>query len=1167
MKKEIPKAYNPQEVEDKIYKKWEESGKFDPDNLELPEDAEKFSISMPPPNATGFLHLGHASMLTYQDLMIRYNRMQGKKALWLPGTDHASIATQTKVEKIIAKEGKTKYDLGREKFLERINEYVENSKNTIKNQTRKMGSSCDWSRERYTLDDGLSRAVREVFTKMYNDGLIYRGDRIVNWCPRCESTLADDEVEHKDQKGKFYYFKYNKDFPITIATTRPETKLGDTAIAVNPKDKRYKKYIGQIFEIDLGNGTHKIKVIADRGIDMEFGTGAIGVTPAHSMIDWEIAEKNDLEKIKVIGEDGKMNVGAGKDYAGLTALKARKKFVKYLQKNDLIEKVEEVDQSLSICYRCDTPIEPLPSKQWFVAVDKKITIEGNKYFQNKSLKDVSLEVVRNREIKIIPERFEKTYYNWMENLHDWCISRQLWFGHRIPVYYKLKVDKVHKVESQEIYIGGKLPENDYKIANVFGSNISSGNIAGVVDKEFKENEMPEIAKEIGASESVFVLKSKNSNYDAEFRFFSKIGEETPLCGHALLAGATSFDKSDLKIKTLAGDIVVQKEDNKIFFQTDKSIRIKSNFSEELPFEFLGIEKEEFELLGIFSIGVPKLIVRIKDIETLRKVNPDFENLKKWNKEKNFSGYCLFVEDKKNKNLVFVRQFNPFLGINEDEATAVAAGALAAFFDNDFIVKQGTENFENEIYVRYKDDKILIGGNVFLKNSEWTQDFDTLDTWFSSGIWTFSTLLDQDHEKYKTFEEWVAGSPDLKKFHPTSVMETGYDILFFWIARMILMTTYTLDEVPFENVYLHGMVRDKQGKKMSKSLGNGIDPATMIEKYGTDALRLSMIIGSSPGNDIKMYEEKIEGYRNFVNKLWNVSRYIILSQKSKVKSQKSEIDYDNLTLADKWILEELDNLIYIVNNSLENYQFSSALEVGDGIRDFMWNKFADWYLEVSKVQEKNDAVLIYVLETLLKLCHPFIPFVTERIWEEMDKNSLLMVEKWPEDKKRCLELIQVNVDFDLLQGIISEIRRIKNENKISLKEKVDVVINSETRKDLTKADFDVIEKNKNIIEKLAGVKSLEFEVGVKKIEGWIHFDHKVSVYVNIGDLIDTEKEIEKTKKEIENIEKYITQIRKKLGNDNFVASAPREIVEKEREKHQESTIKLEKLKGKLELLDN
>ncbi len=910
---EIPKAYNPQEVEDEIYKKWEESGMFNPDNLSLPKDKKedkenRFVISMPPPNATGVLHLGHASMLAYQDLMIRYNRMKGKKTLWLPGTDHAAIATQTKVEKIIAKEGKTKYDLGREKFLERVEEYIESSRSTIKNQTKKMGSSCDWSRERYTLDDGLSRAVREVFVKMYNDGLIYRGDRIVNWCPRCESTLADDEVEHKDQKANLYYFKYSKDFPITIATTRPETKLGDTAVAVNSKDERYKKYIGQVFEIDLGNGVHKIKIIADREVDVDFGTGALGVTPAHSAIDWEMAQKNNLPIIKIIGEDGKINANAGKEYEGLTVLEAREKFVKYLEKNNLIEKVEEVDQSLSICYRCDTPIEPLPSKQWFVAVDKKITIEGNEYFQNKSLKDVALEVVRNKDIKIIPERFEKTYFNWMENLHDWCVSRQLWFGHRIPVYYKLKVCKVHKVESQDL-----------------------------------------------KNEEVYV------------------GVEAP------------------------------------------------------------------------------------------------------------------------------------------------------------------------------------------KGDGWSQDSDTLDTWFSSGLWTFSTLLNQEHRKYKTFEEWVANSPDLKKFHPTSVMETGYDILFFWVARMILMTTYTLGEVPFENVYLHGMVRDKQGRKMSKSLGNGIDPVEMIEKYGTDALRLSMIVGSSPGNDLRIYEEKIEGYRNFVNKLWNVSRFVICN----LKLETGKLETGKLTLADKWILEHLENLKYVVNNSLENYQFSYAIDSDEGIRTFMWDKFADWYLEISKIQGKNDAVLIYVLETLLKLCHPFIPFITEQIWQEMGKEKLLMVEEWPEGKDG-MESTQISVNFGIIQEIIKGIRSIKNENGIALKEKVEVIINITTGS-LNPEEADAIEKNINIIESLAGLKDLKITSDIKKPEGWIQFDYVVSVYVNIGGSINKEREAEKTKKEIEELKRYVVQISAKLSNKQFVANAPAEIVNKEKEKLKESGEKLEKLEEKLKSL--
>ena len=913
---EIPKAYNSREVEDKIYQKWEESGCFNPDNLNLPKNAKSFVISMPPPNATGVLHLGHASMLAYQDLMIRYHRMFQDNTLWLPGADHASIATQTRVEKLIAKEGKTKYDLGREKFLERVDKFVEDSRHTIKNQTKKMGSSCDWSRERYTLDDGLSRAVKEVFLRMHNDGLIYRGDRIVNWCPRCESTLADDEVEHKDQKAKLYYFKYSKEFPITIATTRPETKLGDTAVAVNPKDERYKSYIGKTYKIDLGNGVHKIKIIADHEVDMDFGTGALGVTPAHSMTDWQMAEKNDLEIIKIIGEDGKMKKEAGKEYEGLTVLEAREKFVKYLEANNLIEKAEEAEQSLSICYRCDTPIEPLPSEQWFVDVDKKITIKGNKYFKNKSLKDVAIEVVKNGEIKIIPERFEKTYYHWMENLRDWCISRQLWFGHRIPVWYRNK----SKVKSQ---------------------------------------------------------KSK--------------AEET----------------------------------------------INSN--------------------------------------------------------------------------------------------------------------------EKEIYV----------GVEAPKGEGWTQDSDTLDTWFSSGIWTFSTLLDQDHVKYKTFEDWVNGSPDLKNYHPTSVMETGYDILFFWVARMILMTTYTLGEVPFENVYLHGMVRDKEGRKMSKSLGNGIDPIEMIEKYGTDALRLSMIVGSSPGGDLRLYEEKIEGYRNFVNKLWNISRYVLMSVED-VDVSTQNIESNAKTLADRWILEHLEYLKDIVNDSLGHYSFSYAIDSDNGIRSFMWDKFADWYLEVSKIQGKNDAILIYVLENLLKLCHPFTPFVTEKIWQEMGKKGLLMIEKWPESKVRA-EPTKTNINFDMIQGIVKGIRSVKNEHGIALREKIDAIINTETRKDLTSEDIKIIEANEDIIIGLGGLRGVKLESGAVKPEGWIHFDYSVPVYVKIGDSIDVAKEAEKTKKEIENINNYIAQIKNKLDNKKFVDNAPANIVEKEREKLRESEEKLRKMDEKLKSL--
>ena len=896
--REIPKAYQPQDVEDEIYKTWEDSGFFNPDNLPCAQEGktpEKFVISMPPPNATGILHLGHASMLAYQDLMVRFNRLNQKQALWLPGTDHASIATQTKVEKIIADEGKTKYDLGREKFLERVHEYVEGSRGTIRNQVRKMGSSCDWSRERYTLDEGLSEVVKEVFEMMYKDGLIYRGDRIVNWCPRCESTLADDEVEYEEVQGKFYFFKYQKDFPITIATTRPETKLGDVAVAVNPKDERYKDFVGKAYKINLGNGEHEIKIIADRNVDMEFGTGALGVTPAHSMVDFQMAQENDLPIIKVIGEDGKMTAEAGKEYEGLTALEAREKIVQYFRDNGLMEKEEEVAQNLSVCYRCGATIEPLPSLQWFIDVNKKITKEGNKYFQDKSLKEVMLEVVGGGEekIKIIPDRFEKTYFAWIENLRDWCISRQLWFGHRVPVWY---------------------------------------------------------------------------------------------CEDC-------------------GEIILNRE-------------------------------------------------------------------------------------------------------------------------------------EGEVCPKCSSEKIR-------------QDSDTLDTWFSSGMWTFSTLMDKDFAKYKTFEEWMGGSADLKKFHPTSVMETGYDIIFFWVARMVLMTTYATGEIPFENVYLHGMLRDKEGKKMSKSLGNGIDPLEMIEKYGTDALRLSLIVGSAPGNDLKIYEEKIENYRNFVNKLWNVSRYILMSVR---EVKRVEIEPEAKTLADRWILGEIDWLIANVKYNLENFRFSAA---GEDIYEFTWSKLADWYLEIAKVEGNKDEILLYILERLLIVLHPFAPFVTEETWKSFETGELLMVQKWP----KIGTFIDKNVseDFKLMQEVITNIRNIRAEYKIEPAKKVKVVIVSVDKKDL-------IEAQSEIIKFLGRVESLETVDKFEKSEDMaMAVLPGVEIFVSLEGLVDMEKEKQNLLKEKENLEKFVKNLEAKFQNETFVSKAPAKIIEQEKSKLQESVEKLEKIEEKLGFL--
>lgn len=919
--REIPKAYQPQDVEERIYKEWEESGYFNPDNLPCAKDRQaspKFVISMPPPNATGILHLGHASMLAYQDLMIRFHRLLGKDTLWLPGTDHASIATQTKVEKIIAKEGLTKYDLGREKFIKRVEEYVENSRDTIRGQVRRMGSSCDWSRERYTLDEGLSEVVRQVFAMMYEDGLIYRGNRIVNWCPRCESTLADDEVEYEEQAGKFYYFRYAEDFPITIATTRPETKLGDTAVAVNPKDERYKEFIGKTYKINLGNEEHEIRVIADRNVDTAFGTGALGVTPAHSMADWQMAQENDLPSIKVIGEDGKMTAEAGPEYAGLMALEAREKIAQYFRDRGLMEKEEEVPQNLSVCYRCGTAIEPLPSLQWFIDVNKKITKEGNKYFQDKSLKEVMLQVVREGKIRIVPDRFEKVYFSWVENLRDWCVSRQLWFGHRIPAWY---------------------------------------------------------------------------------------------CEDC-------------------GEIIISKDEVK-------------------------------------------------------------------------------------------------------ECTKCHGSLLR-------------------------------------------QDSDTFDTWFSSGAWTFSTLMDNDFEKYSNFDEWVENSRDLLKFHPTTVMETGIDIIFFWVARMILMTTYTLGEVPFENVYLHGMLRDKEGRKMSKSLGNGIDPVEMIDKYGTDALRLSLIIGSTPGNDLKVYEEKIENYRNFVNKVWNVSRYILMSV-GEVK--RVEDRPEGRTLADEWILWNTDRMVSLVEEAIRTYRFSIA---GEEIYNFTWNKLADWYLEIAKIEGNKDEILLYVLERLLVVLHPFAPFVTEEIWKSFENGDLLMVHEWPESKIKVRlggygsegeDGASIDVmtedeiypdekypflqrDFQLIRDIITSIRNIRAEYKIEPKKLVKVTVVSAEKKEL-------VEAQAAIIKALGRVEELQVETGLEKREGMaVVILNGAEIYVSLEGMIDVEKEKQNLLKDKDNLTKFVAGLRGKLSNEGFVKNAPESIIAAEEEKLAESEDKLSKIKEKL-----
>jgi len=713
------KPYDPQSTEDRIYSLWQESGFFNPDvciekGITSP-DAEPFSIVLPPPNVTGTLHTGHASMLVIEDIMVRFARMQGKRTLWLPGTDHAAIATQSKVEKLIEKaEGKRKSDLGREEFLKRVEAFAQESHDTIVNQVKKMGASVDWSREAFTLDEKRSFAVRTAFKRMYDEGLIYRGHRIVNWDPKGQTVISDDEIVYEERKAKLYTFKYSKDFPIAISTTRPETKVGDTAVAVAKDDERYAEFIGKEYDAVFCGVPIHIKIVADESVEKEFGTGALGVTPAHSQIDAEIAQRHNLPTVQVINEYAKMMVG-GENLMGKKVSEARETIAQWLRNEGLMEKEEDITQNVSTAERTGAIIEPLPKLQWFINVNKPIPSHGGK-----TLKDLMLAPVKDGKITIMPENFERVYMHWITNLRDWCISRQIWYGHRIPVWYK----------GEEIYAGVSAPEGD----------------------------------------------------------------------------------------------------------------------------------------------------------------------------------------------------------------------------------------------------------------GWTQDEDSLDTWFSSGLWTFSTL------------GWPEITEDFKTYHPTTVLETGYDILPFWVARMILMSTYHLNEIPFKTVYFHGLVRDEKGRKMSKSLGNIVDPLDMIEKYGTDALRMSLIIGTGPGNDSKMSEDKIKAYKNFANKLWNITRFIL----SSTEGITCNPEFSAYTDIDKTLIAERDELFTTITKEMTEYKFYLA---GEKIYQYAWTRLADVIIEESKTiltgtnEEAKLSRAQFLLDTLSKTIttlHPFMPFVTEELWSLLPARDkqLLIVTKWP-----------------------------------------------------------------------------------------------------------------------------------------------------------------------------
>ncbi len=892
--KDSPKAYDASAVETDIFRKWEESGAFNPDKLadldERYKNAEPYCIVLPPPNRTGTLHVGHAKMLAIEDLLIRFYRMRGRKAYWIPGTDHAALATQVKVEQKLKDEGMAdpRKELGREQFLEKVRDFAQKSRDTIVNQCKAMGSSMDWTREKYTLDAERNKAVNATFKMMYGDGLIERGFRVVNWDPVFKTTLSDDEVEHKEGQAEFVTFTYDKNFPIQISTTRPETKFGDTAVAVHPEDERYNKYVGQTIEAVFCGKPIKVKIIADESVDREFGTGALGVTPAHSLVDADLADKHGLPMVQVIGEDGKMTAEAGADFAGLTTVEARKKIVAMLEAQGCMVKKETIAQNLLVAQRGGNPVEQLPMRQWFVRVNKKFKLRQNtlgkwKRGEEATLKELMRYAVESKQTRVLPDNFEKIYFHWIDNLRDWCISRQIWFGHQIPVWYK----------GEEIQVGNESP-----------------------------------------------------------------GEG------------------------------------------------------------------------------------------------------------------------------------------------------------------------------------------------WERDPDTLDTWFSSSLWTFSTLGWPDNATVDA-DGNLAKTGELKEYHPTAVLETGYDILFFWVARMVLMSTYALGEVPFRDTYLHGLVRDDQGRKMSKSLGNVLDPLELIPKYGTDAVRLSLVMGTAPGMDQKLSEDKIKDFRNFTNKLWNISRYVLTQANLESRILNPEIR----TLADGWIMARLDEVREKVAQLIENYQFSQA---GELLRDFTWGDFADWYLEIAKIEKGKDAILNHILSSLLKLWHPYMPFVTEYVWGLMGNGKQLIVSAWPDVTSHVARPASQGEEFETLRTLITDIRRLRSENGVEAAAlvKVALVSNEATKK--------LIQENLAVVKQLARLESIEFVAAVE--QGWpTAMSGATTVGLNLASGVDVAKEKDKAEKEIAALKPYIAATEAKLQNADFTGKAPEKVVNDMKSKLDEAKAKLQALEKRLETL--
>lgn len=874
----IPPVYDPQTVENKWYRFWEEKGLF---HAQVTPGKPYFSIVIPPPNVTGQLHMGHALDNTLQDILVRWHRMQGDETLWMPGTDHAGIATQIKVEEQLAKEGLSRYDLGREKFIERVWDWKKQFGDRIINQLKRLGASCDWGRERFTMDEGCSRAVREVFVSLYEKGLIYRGNRITNWCPRCQTALSDIEVEHEEQPGRLYYVRYpveGSDEYVTIATTRPETILGDTAVAVHPDDERYRRFVGHHLILPLVG--RRLPVVADEYVDPSFGTGAVKVTPAHDPNDFDIGLRHNLPAIKVIENDGTMAAGTGK-YTGMDRYACRRAIVDDLQQAGYLVRVEDHTHAVGHCQRCHTVVEPLISQQWFVRMQP--------------LAEPALQAVRDGRITFVPERFTKIYINWLENIRDWCISRQIWWGHRIPAWYCQSCGQVI----------------------VSRTDVTS----------------------------------------------------CPHCGAAV-----------------------------------------------------------------------------------------------------------------------------------------------------------------------------------------EQDPDVLDTWFSSALWPFSTM------------GWPEQTPELKYFYPTSVLVTGYDIIFFWVARMIFMAMEFQREIPFRHVFIHGLVRDAQGRKMSKSLGNGIDPLEVVEKYGADTLRFTLVTGNTPGNDMRFYWERVEGSRNFANKIWNAARFVLMN----LDGFEHHAGPGELAPVDKWIISRYQRTVAAVTDNLARFELGEAARA---LYDFIWSEFCDWYIEMSKprLYDRENAaarqtaqyVLWYVLLGTMKLLHPFMPFITEEIWQHLPHEGIsIMTAPWPQvDNDRICPQAEQRVN--LVMEIIKAVRNMRAEMNVPPGKRSPLILLAASQE---MAAF--LQHHQPYFTALAGAAPLTVDLldSAKPKNALTAVAQGVEIYLPLKGLIDVNKELARLAKERDELAQDLARVQAKLANQAFIAKAPPVVVAKERAKEKELQAKRQALEERMAYLE-